>query len=142
MSNRAGSKGKKKAPPKKVEVAHTPEALVEQGNVALANMKIELAAQFFQRAFALAPEDTNIMDALADVLLQMGDQNSGFELLQRSTSLAPRVNPFKWCYLAQLQTGEEALTSYRTGIQLMTEEGNTQAAAEVSCELWTGLFPQ
>jgi predicted Zn-dependent protease len=122
--------GKKKAGKKgstaRVEaVAHTPEALIEQGNVALAGMKIELAAQFFKRALELSPSDTNIMDALADVLLQMGDQHTAFLLLQHSTSTTPSENPFKWCYFAQLQAGEEAVASYRTGIRLMADALNS-----------------
>lgn len=128
MEKRTTKKKTKKAASAKPAVAHTPEALVEQGNIALSSMKIELAAQFFSKALELSPDDTNIMDALSDVLLQMGDQNLALELLQRSTSMAPSANPYKWCYLAQLQTGEDALLSYRTGINLLAgqlAEGGT-----------------
>jgi Flp pilus assembly protein TadD len=45
-----------------------------QGNNALLNVQPELAVNFFERANNMAPKDTNIMDALADVHLQLDNQ--------------------------------------------------------------------
>ena len=94
-------------------------------------MQLELAAQFFKRALSLSPTDTNIMDALADVLLQLGEQEEALELLQTSTSTAPTENPYKWCYFAQLQTGEDAVNSYRKGIEILSDS-ISQHIGEVS----------
>jgi hypothetical protein len=41
----------------------------------------ELAVKFFERANNMAPEDTNIMDALADVHLQLDNQEEALALL-------------------------------------------------------------
>jgi len=104
----------------------TPESLIEQGNVALSRLEPELAVKFFSAALKLSPTDTNIMDALADVHIQVGDSDSALELLSQSTQLAPSENSVKWLYLAQLREGDEALLCYRTGIRLLEE---TEAAA-------------
>ncbi len=78
------------------------EGLVEQGNI--------------------APDDTNIMDALADAYLQLGEHCEALSLLELSTSRSPEENPYKWCYLAQLQAGSDAVGSYQRGINLLSEQ--------------------
>ena len=72
--------------------------------------------QFFQRALDMSPSDTNIMDALAEVCIQLDDTDKAISLLTRSTTEAPGENPFKWMYLAQLKAEEEALVCYTRGI--------------------------
>lgn len=118
MAPKKNNKDKKKV----VEKAPTysSEMLVEQGNVALSNMELELAEQFFSRALTISPKDTNIMDALADVQIQIGEPQKAVVLLLQSTQQAPNANPFKWFYLGQLQSEMESVKSYRTGIQLLT----------------------
>eukprot|EP01041_Mallomonas_annulata_P010485 gene10485-21867_t len=107
-------------PAKKKNVKQiTAEALIEQGNIALQRFEYELASNFFKRALEKKPEDTNIMDALADVFLQLGDRDSAYTLLQQSTLIAPEINPYKWLYLAQLQEGCDALCSYERAIPLL-----------------------
>ena len=106
-------KGKKKSKP------ITAEALVEQGNIARARCEPELALNFYKRAHETKPEDTAIMDALADVRLQLGEQDVGLELLIKSTTIAPDTNPHKWLYLAQLQEGAAALHSYEKAVSLL-----------------------
>jgi predicted Zn-dependent protease len=112
-------KGKKKPVAKKSSAAgtvHTAQKLVEQGNIALGNMELELAEQFFSRALGMEPNDTDIMDALADVQIQIGDTESAKNLLLRSTAAAPQQNPYKWLFLGQLQNNMEAVHSYQRGI--------------------------
>ena len=117
----APKRGNKKASGGAAKKVHTPEMLIEQGNVALGNMELELAAEFFTRALALSRDDTNIMDALADVKMQIGDTDKALELLLTSTVMAPTVNPYKWLFLGQLQVEFEAVNSYRTGIKILSE---------------------
>lgn len=66
------------------------------------------------------PVNTNIMDALAEVCIQVGDIEKAIMLLTISTTDAPAVNPFKWMYLAQLKTEDEALECYTRGIVELT----------------------
>ena len=49
----------------------TASALVNQGNEALARFNPELALQFFQRARTLEPSDPGLMDATAEIYLQV-----------------------------------------------------------------------
>ena len=97
----------------------TTTKLVEQGNNAVAAMQPELALKFFQRAHDMDPHDTNIVDALADVHLQLGSPDKALELLLMSTSSAPEINPFKWLYLAQLQQGADAVHTYLKAIEII-----------------------
>lgn len=102
----------------------TPEMLIEQANIALSNMQPELALKFYERALLLTPNDTNIMDALSDVYIQLGDSIKGKELLLNSVALQPTMNPYKWMYLAQLQQGLESKNSYIKGIELLLPLAN------------------
>lgn len=101
---------------------------VAKGNDALADFQPELAAQFFRRALNVRPEDTNIMDALADSLIQCGDKISAAQLLQLSTAKEPNANPFKWCYLAQLQYGNESLLTYQKAIEILSQSNEIDVA--------------
>ena len=97
----------------------TPEQLVEQGNIALTRLQPELASRFFSNALELSPNDTLIMDSLADVCIQLGENEKAYNLLLKSASDEPTTNPVKWLYLAQLQQGHDALKCYQTGIGLL-----------------------
>ena len=99
----------------------TTDALIEQGNIALSRFEPELALNFFLRAHEMKSDDTNIMDALADIHLQLGNQNDAYQLLLKSTSIAPEVNPHKWLYLAQLQEGCESLSSYEKAAEILNK---------------------
>jgi Flp pilus assembly protein TadD len=111
------------------------DKLIEQGMRALATCEPELAAQFFERAVTLDPHDAQLLDALADALLQTGRVAEAKVVLVKSTELDPRSNPAKWFYLAQLQSSGEALSSYTVGIRVLVEalqqvdgDATTQAA--------------
>lgn len=137
-SNRP-KKAKGNAKTKGGPIVYTPEMLVEQGNIALSNMQLELAEQFFSRALSLAPNDTNIMDARADVQIQLGETDKAMELLVQSTSLAPKENPYKWFFLGQLQLEQDAVKSYQTGIQVLSEALSTLPSVRIPYFLF-GLF--
>jgi hypothetical protein len=97
----------------------TVEQLLDQANAAMSSMQLELAEKFYCRALVMTPEDTNIMDALADVYLQLGEMDNALQFLVKSTSLAPKENPYKWMFLGQLQSGLDSIESYRTGINIL-----------------------
>ena len=98
----------------------TSDDLVSQGNIALSSMQFELAVKFFKRALQMTPTDTSIMDSLAEVQMQLGETYEAEQLFKQSISLEPTRNPYKWCYLAQLQSGKEALNSYMKAAEIMT----------------------
>lgn len=145
MPKKANSKKSKKATkPSSSDVSTnreiTPEMLIDQGNLAMGKMNIDLAEQFFTRALNMSPTKTSIMDALADAHLQRGAFDKALALLETSCSTAPQENPFKWLFLGQLQSGLEAVQSYRTAIDLVgkqcanepSDEGNEVAKKQIA----------
>ena len=67
QTNNSTAAKMKKGGKKVAKAVVTVEGLVEQGNNALSKLQPELAVKFFQRARAISPDDTNVLDALADV---------------------------------------------------------------------------
>lgn len=98
----------------------TVDDLISKANEALNKLQPDLACKFYQKALEMEPQNTNLMDALADVSIQIGQSNEALTLLKQSTLLAPNENPYKWMFLAQLQSGIDAIESYNRGISLLS----------------------
>ena len=107
-------------------------SLVEEGSKALARMEPELAQKFFERALSLEPNNTNLMDALADIFIQVGEPDKAVELLKNSTKLAPNLNPYKWLFLAQLHCGKDSANLYRQAINVLEEYTKDKGQDEAS----------
>jgi thioredoxin-like negative regulator of GroEL len=118
MTKHSNKKGKRITKGKKVKTI-TVESLLEQATEALQSVQLEDAQELYQQALALQPNNTDIMDALADVCMQIGDLTAALALLQQSIAMAPDTNGIKWLYVAQLLHGSEALVAYQRGIQVM-----------------------
>ena len=118
MKNKRLARKREPVAPRKTEVSV--DGLIEQAKIALSNVQPELASKFLKRALTMAPDDTTIMDALADANIQMGDTTSALMLLRNSTTVAPDSNPYKWMYMGQLLSGTEAVSCFVTGIQKLT----------------------
>lgn len=100
-------------------------SLIDQGQNALQNMELETAEELFVKALSMDSSNTNIMDALADIQLQLGETEKAKDLLLQSTLLLPLTNPYKWLFLGQLQSGNDAVDSYRSGISILNTILNT-----------------
>eukprot|EP01038_Epipyxis_sp_PR26KG_P010802 gene10802-14501_t len=123
----AAKKGKKV-----VKKEETVDSLLEKANNAMATMQIELASTYYRRALTKSDnQNTDIMDALADVSIQLGDVDTALSLLITSTSVAPSQNPFKWMFLAQLQCGSDAVESYRHGIEFISQLVSVEASPDM-----------
>lgn len=140
--NNNGKKNKKPTKSKPSKIASSGvevescDALIDQGNAAIASMQLEVAVECFTNALSLNPMDSNIMDALADALIQIGETEKAKELLVDSTRIAPTVNPYKWMYLGQLEVGKDALDCYLKGIDalhstLSADGGGSDITTEV-----------
>jgi thioredoxin-like negative regulator of GroEL len=121
--NREKRAKSKKGGSKKKNV--TVEELVEQAQEAISLVQLETAVELYEQALQLQPQNTDLMDALADVCLQIGDTNKALELLRVSTSAAPTSNGIKWMYLGQLLSGLESVNAYNTGINIFSSQINT-----------------
>lgn len=94
--------------------------LIEQGFDYIQQLQLDSAQEVFHRALKLSPQDTRIMDIIAEVDLQLGLTDEAYELLCQSTTLSPLDNAQKWLNLAPLQDPVEALQSYKKGIEILT----------------------
>ena len=110
MSNKKNNNNNKK---------YSVNDLISKASDALNKLQPDLASKFYQKALEIEPSNTNLMDALADVQLQLGQTYEALDLLTKSTTIAPNENPYKWMFLAQLQNGINALESYNKGITLL-----------------------
>lgn len=97
------------------------ERLLQQAQEALAAIQLEDAIDLYLQALQLQPENTNIMDALADIYLQVGEAETALTLLRQSIALAPETNGVKWMFLAQLIAGKESLEAYKKGIEVLVK---------------------
>lgn len=116
MTKHSNKKGKRTKNKTKCENV---ESILEKAVEAMNNVQLEEASELYEHALSLKPTDTDIMDSLADVYIQLGNCNKAMTLLQESIAAAPNSNGTKWLYLAQLLCGNDALSAYQMGIQLL-----------------------
>jgi tetratricopeptide (TPR) repeat protein len=76
----------------------------------------------YQQALQAQPENVQILDALGELLLEVGDGQTAAELLQRSIQLAPGANASKYMYMGQLQEGADAISCFERGIAILQQE--------------------
>lgn len=98
--------------------------LLEQGNLALNKAQPELALKFFEKAYNLNQNNTEILENLIEVLLQLNENEKAYSYLCHSIEIEPLKNPCKYLYIAQLQQGKISLESYKKGISLLIQEKN------------------
>lgn len=96
------------------------QTLVAHAEIALSQMQIENALGYYEQALSIDTLNCNIMDSLADVYLSLGESDRALELLLKSTHVSPNANPGKYLYIAQLQQGEESLSSYKQAIHYLS----------------------
>jgi len=106
------SKGSKKISVKQLLVKA--EALVDE-------CQPELALKFYQKASALQPENSEILDAIGELATEVDEPEIALEAFKKSMQIAPKQNPGKWLYAAQLVQGEESETFSLQGVAVMTE---------------------
>ena len=106
---------------------------VAAAEMALSMTNYEQAIALLKAHLGQHSNDTAAMDLLAQSLMESGQSEEAYAVLQKSTSLAPHASSLKWLYLGQLQEGLDALQSFGNGINVMTQEA--KAAKERVCAL-------
>jgi len=101
---------------------HNTDELVKRGHAAMTSFNPELAVEFYGRALEQDKSNCDIMDSLADALLQIGDHENAKPLLQRSIAVDPSGSPYKHIYLGQMLADREALDSYERAIALLIRD--------------------
>lgn len=105
-------------------------SLVAQAEGALSSMQLENALGYYEQALSIDASNCAVMDSLADLYLSLGESSRAYELLVRSIQVSPESNPAKYMYLAQLQQGEEALTSYYQALHFLTMDRERKEDAD------------
>jgi tetratricopeptide (TPR) repeat protein len=84
----------------------------------------DLAINCYKAALDQAPENTQILDELAEVLIDSGNPEEAKIFLRKSIELAPYENPGKYLSYAQQLQGLEAVNMSMRGIQVMLQLRN------------------
>eukprot|EP01006_Ploeotia_vitrea_P063079 TRINITY_DN84904_c0_g1_i1.p1 TRINITY_DN84904_c0_g1~~TRINITY_DN84904_c0_g1_i1.p1 ORF type:complete len:343 (+),score=55.01 TRINITY_DN84904_c0_g1_i1:36-1031(+) len=82
-------------------------------------MNWDAGRDLFSKALTIDPTNCEVMDGLAECLINTGDVEKAKELLQHSIKAQPDSSHGKYMYLGQLMGGKDALQMYRKGYQLM-----------------------
>eukprot|EP01043_Picozoa_sp_COSAG02_P028724 COSAG02_NODE_1755_length_11052_cov_67.877842_5_plen_389_part_00 len=93
------------------------------------------AIALYKAVIEQTPNDVAVIDALGELLLEVGDVDNASQLFKRSIQLSPEANPGKYMYLGQISEGQEAVELFERGIGIMEREyhallaGSTGGAA-------------
>lgn len=96
--------------------------LVEAAEECCSRLEYEEALQHYENALKINPEETTILDAAGEILLELGQVEQAREVLTRSVQLNPRGSFCSYMYLGQLCQGVDAVSCYDRGIGLLRAE--------------------
>jgi len=100
----------------------------------LSQFDYEGAVEIYRNALKQHANDPEILDALGETLLQMGDYEQARNTLYISIKLAPEVGPSKYMNMGQILEGKESLAHYQKGLEMLTrEKDNAQDEEERQC---------
>ena len=100
------------------------EEAFERGSLFTHSGQPDLALPFLERAVQLSPNNTEALDLLGEVCVDLGDYGKATEMFKRSIAISPNEAGTKWMFLGQLSTGSTALEYYKKGIELL--EGDSE----------------
>jgi len=98
------------------------EELVLVGQQLYEQLNIENAEKCYKRALQINPNHVETINNYANLLLDAQDYDAAKTMLEKSMSLEPNANHWKYLSYAQLHTGVEAIKLYQRGIQLLKIE--------------------
>mmetsp|Transcript_1583 Transcript_1583/g.4511 ORF Transcript_1583/g.4511 Transcript_1583/m.4511 type:complete len:463 (-) Transcript_1583:40-1428(-) len=92
-------------------------SLLEQAAECLAELppRVDRARELFEEAWKAEPDSPEVLDAFGAFLCEDGDVERARQLLLRSAELRPKEGAEKFLYLAQMSSGEEALSHFSRG---------------------------
>ncbi|RHY90940.1 hypothetical protein DYB37_008265 [Aphanomyces astaci] len=105
---------------KAVKQVATAAQLLERAETLVDQLQPELAIKFFQKAAALEPNNSEIYDAIGELATEIGDPHTALQAFLKSIDVAPKHNPGKYLYAAQLVQGEESEKFALQGIEHMS----------------------
>ena len=106
---------------------HTVEELQEQAFVCTQNAHYEDAEKLFRMAIDMDPRNGDLLDALGQVILELGRPQDALEVFQRSAEVDPEGSFVKYLNLGQLSEGMDSITFYNKGCEILQRRIDTIA---------------
>jgi tetratricopeptide (TPR) repeat protein len=88
---------------------------------------VDAAFQAYQQALELDETNVETLDALGELLANVGDTDRAIKVLLLSAELSPDSGPGKYFYLGQMLNGKDALEAFRKCVSLMHENDEDKA---------------
>ena len=84
------------------------------------SLELEKAVALYDEGLRRFPNDTVIMDAYTDLLLQLDSpKQKARELIERSIQLNPNREGRKYLNFAEMLSGQESLQMYKKGVEVL-----------------------
>lgn len=83
--------------------------IIRKGLEYAESLQLEKAVQVYDEGIRRFPNDTVILDAYTDLLLQLDQQPKAKELIERSIQLNPNKEGLKYLNYAEMLRGQESL---------------------------------
>lgn len=96
--------------------------LMSKGQEMIDQCQPELAIKFYEKAHEQEPRNSQILDAMGDLYMELQCPQDAYRVLQDSIELEPDANAQKWLNLSQLVEGVEAEKYGEKAIQLLQSE--------------------
>lgn len=96
--------------------------LIKKAEEFTENLELEKAVQLYDEGLKRFPNDTIIMDAYTDVLLQLDEQKKAQQLIERSIQLNPNQEGRKYFNCAEMMEGQAAVQMFKKGIEVRRQD--------------------
>lgn len=95
---------------------------IEAAEDCTARCEYDQALMHYEKALSQEPENTALLDAAGEVLLEIGQVDQARDVFTRSVQLQPAGSYMPYMYLAQLSQGVDAVACYDRGLHLLNTE--------------------
>jgi tetratricopeptide (TPR) repeat protein len=106
--------------------------LLEQAEKEMDIFAFDKAEALLRRVLEVDQNNTRAMDLLAEILIEEGNIDPAKDLLQKSIQLAPEVDFSKYMNLGQILSGDEAISCYKRGVEVMLVHKRNHPAPPVN----------
>lgn len=83
------------------------------------NFNYELALQFSERAHALEPQNTKVLETMGNIYAELGNADSAKQYYMKAVAIQPTDGHVKYLYLGQLTEGLESVGFYNQAVEIM-----------------------
>ena len=96
---------------------------------------VDAAFRALQQALEMDESNVPTLDALGELLANIGDSERAIQVLSLSAQLAPDSGACKYFYLGQMLAGQAALEAFRKCVSLMGENEDKERKISILCSI-------